>query len=92
MIKLRYYGGSFEKKHRGCSTCGGHASTGRARVMSESIQFPSDTTQNGLRTVLFSVGRDYFVSEYEAEYLLSLAFVDINGITQPKFRKVDEPR
>lgn len=90
MIKVRYYGGSFENKsHRSCATCGGHAGTSRSRVMSESIQFPSDVTPNGMKTILFSVGRDYLLTEYEAEYLLKMTFVDINGITQPKFKKIE---
>lgn len=92
-MKLRYYGGSFENRpHRSCASCGSHAGTSRARIMSESIQFPSDTAPNGLRTVLFSVGRDYVVSDYEASHLLKMTFVDINGITQPKFRTIEDAR
>lgn len=89
MVRLRYYGGSFENKNRArCATCGHKASVTRSRVMSESIQFPSDVTPSGLKTVLFTVGRDYYVTSYEAEYLLKMTFVNINGITEPKFRKV----
>ena len=91
MVRLRYYGGSFENKNRArCATCGHKASVNRSRVMSESIQFPSDVTPSGLKTVLFSVGRDYFVTSYEAEYLLKMTFVNINGVTEPKFRKVED--
>lgn len=91
MIRLRYFGGSYENKNRArCSTCGHKPSTTRSRVMSESIQFPSDVTPNGLKTVLFSVGRDYFVTEYEAEYLLKMSFININGVTEPKFRKIED--
>lgn len=89
MVRLRYYGGSFENKNRArCATCGHKASVTRSRVMSESIQFPSDVTPSGLKTVLFAVGRDYYVTSYEAEYLLKMTFININGITEPKFRKV----
>lgn len=91
MIRLRYYGGSYENKNRArCSTCGGKSSTSRSRVMSESIQFPSDVTPTGLKTILFSVGREYFVTEYEAEYLLKMTFVNINGKTEPKFKEVKD--
>ena len=58
--------------------------------MSESIQYPSDVTPNGMKTTLFSVGRDYFLTDYEAEYLMKMTFVDINGITQPKFKKIED--
>lgn len=89
MIRLRYYGGSFKNANRvGCATCGHKASNSRSRIMSESIQFPSDATPTGLKTVLFSVGRDYFVTEYEAEYLLKMTFVNINGVTEPKFKEI----
>ena len=91
MVRLRYYGGSFENKNRTrCATCGHKASVNRSRVMSESIQFPSDVTPSGLKTVLFAVGRDYYVTEYEADYLLKMTFVNINGVTEPKFRKVED--
>lgn len=91
MIRLRYYGGSYENKNRvRCSSCGHKNTTSRSRVMSESIQFPSDVTPNGLKTILFSVGREYFVTEYEAEYLLKMTFVNINGKTEPKFREIKD--
>lgn len=90
MIRLRYYGGSFEAKKTGCASCGRHTATSRSRVMSESIQFPSDVTPTGLKTVLFSVGRDYFVTEYEADHLLGMTFVNINGVSEPKFKKVED--
>ena len=91
MVRLRYYGGSYVNQNKArCATCGHKASTTRSRVMSESIQFPSDVTPTGLKTVLFTVGRDYYVTEYEAEYLLKMAFVNINGVTEPKFRKVKD--
>ena len=91
MKRLRYYGGSYENKNSArCSSCGQKASTTRSRVMSESIQFPSDVTPNGLKTILFSVGREYFVTEYEAEYLLTMTFVNINGVTEPKFKEIKD--
>lgn len=91
MIRLRYYGGSYQNTNRArCSTCGHKASNSRSRIMSESIQFPSDVTPNGLKTILFSVGRDYFVTEYEAEYLLKMTYININGVTEPKFKKVED--
>lgn len=90
MVKLRYYGGSYiAKKSRGCSSCGHSVTNSRSRVMSENIQFPSDVTPNGLKTVLFSVGHTYYVTEYEAEYLLQMTFVNINGSIEPKFMKVE---
>lgn len=91
MVRLRYFGGSYENTNRArCATCGHKASTTRSRVMSESIQFPSDVTPTGLKTVLFTVGRDYFVTKYESDYLLKMVFVNINGVTEPKFRKVED--
>ena len=91
MIRLRYYGGSMQNLQRAvCRTCGHKPSVSRARVMSESIQFPSDVTQSGLKTVLFQVGRDYFVTEYEAKYLLKMTFVNINGVTTPKFKEIKD--
>lgn len=91
MIKLRYYGGSFVNTNRArCHSCGQKVSSSRSRVMSESIQFPSDVTPNGLKTVLFQVGRDYYVTEYEADYLLKMTFVNINGVTEPKFKEIKD--
>ena len=91
MKRLRYYGGSYENTNRArCATCGQKATTTRSRVMSESIQFPSDVTQSGLKAVLFQVGRDYYVTEYEAEYLLKMTFVNINGVTEPKFKEIKD--
>lgn len=91
MKRIRYYGGSYVNPNRArCATCGHKATTSRSRVMSESLQFPSDVTPNGLKTVLFQVGRDYYVTEYEAEYLLKLTFVNINGVTEPKFKEVKD--
>lgn len=93
MKRLRYFGGSFASTSRPkCSSCSGKAATSRARIMSESIQYPSDVTPNGLKTTLFSVGRDYFVTEYEAEYLLKMTFVNINGKTEPKFKEIKDGR
>lgn len=91
MIELKYYGGSHENTNKAkCVSCGGKVTNSRSRIMSETIQYPSDVTQNGLKTTTFSVGRKYFVTEYEAEYLLSMTFVNINGVTEPKFRKVED--
>lgn len=91
MKRLRYFGGSFASTNRPkCSSCGNKASTGRSRIMSESIQFPSDVTPTGLKVMLFSVGRDYFVTDYEAEYLLKMTFVNINGRTEPKFKEIKD--
>lgn len=91
MVRLRYYGGSFENKNRArCASCGHKATSSRSRVMSESIQFPSDVTPNGLNTILFSVGRDYYVTRYEADYLLKMTFVNINGVTEPKFKEIKD--
>lgn len=91
MIKLRYYGGSYTNTNRArCATCGHHNTSNRSRVMSETIQFPSDVTPNGLKTILFQVGREYYATEYEAAYLLKMTFVNINGVTEPKFKEVKE--
>lgn len=91
MIKLRYYGGSYVNTNRArCATCGHNNTTNRSRVMSESIQFPSDITPNGLKTVLFQVGREYYATEYEADYLLKMTYININGVTEPKFKEVEE--
>lgn len=93
MIKIRYYGGSYENNNRArCATCGHKPSTSRSRVMSESIQFPSDVTPSGLKSFVFTVGREYFVTEYEAEYLLKMTFVNINGVTEPKFKEIKDEK
>lgn len=87
-IKLRYYGGGSKVSTRGgCSTCRGKSSN-YAVTTSETIQFVSKDAPGGFFKQTFSIGHDYYVTEKQAEYLLSLTYVNKAGQTVNKFERV----
>lgn len=86
-VKLRYYGGGLALKTTGCRSCG---SSGQySLVTTEVIQFATDDSPNGWFKETFSVGHDYYVTEKQAEYLLSLTFTNKAGQIAHKFKKED---
>lgn len=88
-VKLRYYGGGMQlKSGTGCASCG---SAGKySLVTAENIMFASDDAPNGMFSQFFQVGRDYYVTEKQAEYLLSLVFTNKAGQTVNKFKKLED--
>lgn len=86
-VRIRYYGGgSVQVAGTGCRACGG----GRKYVVttSETIMFASEDAENGLFKQTFTIGHDYFVTEKQAEYLLSLTYQNRAGKIVHKFKKV----
>lgn len=87
MVKLRYYGGRLVRNTSGCTSC---ASKSRYSVKtSERITFASDDAKNGIFSQEFTVSRDYFVTQKQAEYLLSLTFTNPAGQIAHKFKEVE---
>lgn len=87
-VKIRYYGGTLKKSTTGCSTCSGKKS-GYSVTTSETIRFVSEDAPNNWFVQTFSLGHDYYVTEKQAEYLLSLTYVNKAGQTVHKFKKED---
>lgn len=86
-VKIRYYGGgSLKAAGTGCRACGG----GKRYIVttSERIMFASEDVENGLFSQLFTIGHDYYVTEKQAEYLLSLTYQNKAGKVVYKFKKV----
>ena len=87
-VKLRYLGGGYSSQGQGCRSCGG-SGTSYKFVTSERIQFISEDSADGWFNQLFTVGHDYYVTEKQAEYLLSLTYISKAGKDINKFEKVD---
>lgn len=86
-VGLRYYGGGMQlKRGSGCASCG--ASGKYSLITAENIMFVSDDAPNGMFSQFFQVGRDYYVTEKQAEYLLGLTFTNKAGQTVHKFKKL----
>ena len=85
-VKLRYYGGSVKKAAVGCSTCSGSKSAYTVTT-SETIIFVSEDAPGGLYKVTFQIGHDYYVTEKQAEYLLTLTYTNRAGQLVHKFQK-----
>lgn len=86
-VVLRYYGGGMALKTTGCRSCG---STGKYTMRTtERIEFASDDAPNGWFSQTFTIGTDYYVTENQAKYLLSLTFVNRAGQVANKFKEVD---
>ena len=86
-VRIRYYGGgSVQAAGTGCRACGG----GKKYIVttSETIMFASEDVENGLFKQTFTIGHDYFVTEKQAEYLLSLTYQNRAGRIVHKFKKV----
>lgn len=88
-VKLRYYGGGLSLKAKpSCPSCGGGGSY--ALTTAETIMFPSEDAPNGLFKLFVQVGREYYVTEKQAEYMLTLTFRNQSGQTVNKFKKVED--
>lgn len=86
-VRIRYYGGGTRKAvGSGCSTCRGKKG-GYVVTTSETIQFVSEDVPGGLFKETFSIGHDYYVTEKQAEYLLSLTYTNRAGQVVHKFKK-----
>lgn len=91
-VRLRYYGGGVKKvaaTGTGCSTCRSGRG-GYSNVTSETITFVSEDEPTGLFRRLVTAGHDIYVTEKQAEYLLSLTYQNRGGETVHKFQKVEE--
>lgn len=85
-VKLRYFGGGSKKTTGGCSTCHG-SKGGYVVTTSETIRFVSEDAPGGLFVETFSIGHDYYVTEKQAEYLLTLTYRNRAGQIVHKFKK-----
>lgn len=89
-VRIRYYGGGTKKSTgSGCSTCHG-TKKGYVVTTAETIQFVSEDENGGLFKRTFSIGHDYYVTEKQAEYLLTLEYRNRAGQIVKKFQKVEE--
>ena len=88
-VRLRYYGGGVAaKKVAKCAACGS-AKGSYARVTNEMIMFASDDAPNGMYEQMVEAGRDYWVTEKQAEYMLSITYINQSGQEVHKFRRID---
>lgn len=89
-VRLRYYGGGLvAKKKRGCSSCGG-AKNSYSRITNETIAFASEDEPNGLFMQEMQAGRDYWVTEKQAEYLLEKeVYTSPAGEVVHKFKRMN---
>lgn len=87
LVKLRYNGGGYSTHGHGCRSCGG-TGTKYTFVTSETISFVSEDSADGYFKRLFTVGHDYYVTEKQAEYLLTLTFRSRAGKTVHKFERM----
>lgn len=82
-------GGSKLNTTGGCRSC--HGSSQRySTVTNETIMFVSEDEHNQIFKRTFSIGHDYWVTEAQAEYLLSLTYINRTGQTVHKFTKKEE--
>ena len=86
-VKLRYLGGGYSTNGQGCRSCGGTGAKYKF-VSSERIQFVSEDSPDNWFNQLFTVGHDYFVTEKQAEYLLTLTYTSRVGKLAHKFEKI----
>lgn len=86
-VKIRYMGGGYSTHGKGCRSCGG-TGTKYTFVTSETIAFVSEDSANNYYKNLFTVGHDYYVTEKQAEYLLTLTYMSKAGRLVNKFKKV----
>lgn len=87
-VRLRYYGGGVAaKKVAKCAACGS-AKGSYARVTNEMIMFASDDTPNGMYEQMVEAGRDYWVTQKQAEYMLTLTYTNQAGQVVNKFKKI----
>lgn len=89
-VGVIYYGGGMVHKswEANCSSCSG----GRGKMSlltSETIMFASDDAPGGMFKMLFQAGRTYYVTEKQAEYLLTLTYTGASGETVNKFKLLE---
>lgn len=88
-VRLRYYGGGMSaRKVAKCAACGS-AKASYARTTNEMIMFASDDAPNGMYQQFVEIGRDYWVTEKQAEYMLTLEYINQAGQTVKKFKRVN---
>lgn len=90
-VRLRYFGGGVKRVNTtgtGCSTCRGGRGN-YANVTAETITFVSEDEPSGLFRQVVTAGHDIFVTEKQAQYLLSLTYQNRGGEVVHKFKKVD---
>ena len=86
-VKLRYLGGGYSTRGQGCRSCGG-TGTKYKFVSSERIQFVSEDSPDNWFNMLVTVGHDYYVTEKQAEYMLTLTYTSKAGRVVNKFERV----
>lgn len=88
-VRLRYYGGGVSaKKVAKCAACGS-AKASYARTTNEMIMFASDDVNNGLYEQFVEAGHDYWVTEKQAEYMLTLTYTNQAGQVVNKFKRIN---
>lgn len=90
-VPVQYFGGGMVKKTTGatCSSCGGAGNM--ALLTSETIMFASDDAPYGMFKQFVQAGRTYYVTEKQAEYLLTLTYTNNAGQTVNKFKRLEQP-
>lgn len=90
-VPVQYFGGGLVRKSwvASCTSCGGGVGN-MSLLTSETIMFPSDDAPYGMFKQLFVAGRTYYVTENQAEYLLSLTFTNQAGQKINKFKRIEE--
>lgn len=86
-VKVRYYGGGLTRQTSGCASCGSQGKY--ALTTSETIQFASDDAPMGWFSMRFDVGKDYYVTQKQAERLLQETFTNPSGQVISKFKIID---
>lgn len=88
-VRLRYYGGGVAaKKVAKCAACGS-AKGSYSRVTNEMIMFASDDAPNGMYEQMVEAGRDYWVTQKQAEYMLTMTYTNQAGQVVNKFKLID---
>lgn len=87
-VKLRYYGGELSLKAKpACPTCGGGGQY--AMTTGETIMFRSEDAPDGVFKLFVQAGREYYVTEKQAEYMLTLTFRNRAGQIINKFKRIE---
>lgn len=87
-VRLRYFGGETRKgTGTGCSSCGGSKNP-YVKTTSETITFVSEDEPNKLFRRTVSIGKDTYVTEEQAKYLLSLTYQNRGGEVVHKFQEI----
>lgn len=82
-------GGSSKTRTSGCHTCHGSAKS-YSTVTNESIMFVSEDSPNGIYKEVCAIGHDYYVTEEQANYMLTLTYVNRSGQKVHKFTKKED--